>query len=98
MQEKLLDILKEKYDFIEQDGKCINVYDGCVTVIVKQKKDQIKVSSTLNMRSKVLLPTFITSGVLFGLIGVVLTTIIANAILIKQKSTKKSAISALLKS
>lgn len=90
------ELVKAEYKNAEISKGDIYVFDGSIMHIIEEKKDKIKISSTINMRYWVLLSLLIIFGILLGLIGVLLVIIIAKIALIKRKKDKKAKIIALV--
>lgn len=95
-KQELFDLIKAKYNKTVIRKGDIYVYDGSILHIVEEKKKGIKVSSVLNMRYWVLLLFLIITGICLSLVGIALTLIIANLILIKSKKAKKSTLISLI--
>ena len=89
-KQEAFEIIKANYNKAEISKGSIYVYDGSILHIVEEKKKGIKVSSVLNMRYWVLLLFLVITGICLGIIGVAITVIIANLIVIKAKRTKKA--------
>jgi hypothetical protein len=89
-KQEVFDLIKSNYSKTVIRKGDIYVYDGSILHIVEEKKKGIKVSSVLNMRYWVLLLFLVITGICLGIIGVAITVIIANLIVIKAKRTKKA--------
>lgn len=95
-KQELFDLIKEKYNKTVIRKGDIYVYDGSILHIVEEKKKGIKVSSVLNMRHWALLLFLIITGICLSFVGIALTLIVANLILIKSKKAKKAKLTSII--
>lgn len=91
-----LTILQSHYPKTETNRGNIYVFDGLILHIVEERNNELKVSSTLNLHYKGLLPFLIIFGIMFGIIGVALVFAVAKIATIKPKKTKNAKIISLI--
>jgi hypothetical protein len=95
-KQEIFELIRAKYAKTVVRKGDIYVYDGSILHIVEEKKKGIKVSSVLNMRYWVLLLFLIITGICLSFVGIALTLIVANLILIKSKKAKKATLISLI--
>lgn len=91
-----LKLLQSNYKKTEVSKGDIYVFDGSIMHVIEEKNNEIKISSTLNMRYWVLLSLLIIFGILLGFVGVILVIVVAKFSTIKKRKAKKAKLITLL--